>query len=241
MKILAVSTAETLCSVAFMEEGELVCEESWLDRRTHSKRLMDMIQHLLENRAGIEAKDMDAFVAARGPGSFTGLRIGISVAKGLACAASRPAVGISSMDGLAYQFPAADLPIVTLMDARRSEVYACRYRFSRGVLVEKSRPFAIAPSRLLDRTDEETLFVGSGAVAYKDFLSDRLKEKARFVPASHNHIKAAALAIPVFNDPGLLKQETDTLVPEYIRKPDAEPAGSADPAIFAAVDIQGRI
>ena len=216
------STAETLCSVAFMQEGEIVCEESWLDRQTHSKRVMDMIRHLLENRAGIEAKDMDAFVAARGPGSFTGLRIGISVVKGLAFAADRPAVGVSSMDGAAYRFSATDMPIVTLMDARRKEVYACRYRFSRGALVEKGPAYALAPSELLDMADEETLFVGSGAVAYKDFLADHLKEKARFVPKSQNHIKAASLAIAVFNDPGLLRSETDTLIPEYIRKPDAE-------------------
>ncbi len=222
MKILAVSTAEPLCSVAFMEDGDLVCEESWLDRQTHSKRLMDMIRHLLENRAGIGAKDVDAFVAARGPGSFTGLRIGISVVKGLACAASRPAVGISSMDGPAYRFSATDLPMVTLMDARRKEVYACRYRFSRGTLVEKGPAYVLAPSELLDMIDCETLFVGSGAVAYKDFLTDHLEGKARFVPASQNHIKAASLAIPVFNDPGLLRQEADSLVPEYIRKPDAK-------------------
>lgn len=222
MKILAVSTAETLCSVAFMEEEELVCEESWLDRRTHSKRLMDMISHLLENRAGIEVKDMDAIVAARGPGSFTGLRIGISVVKGLACAASIPAVGVASMDGLAYRFSATDLPIVTLMDARRKEVYACRYRFFRGKLAEKGPAYSLSPSDLLDMIDGETLFVGSGAVAYRDFLEDRLKEKARFVSLSRNHIKAAALAIPIFNDPGLLRRKEDTLVPEYIRKPDAE-------------------
>lgn len=222
MKILAVSSAETLCSVALMEEEEIVCEESWLDRRTHSKRVMDMIRHLLENRAGIEAKDVDAFVAARGPGSFTGLRIGISVVKGLAFAADRPAVGISSMDGLAYRFSATDMPIITLMDARRKEVYACRYRFFRGVLADKGPAYALAPSDLPGMADEETLFVGSGALAYKDFLSDNLKEKARFVPQSLNHISAASLAIPVFNDPGLIEQKQDTMVPEYIRKPDAE-------------------
>lgn len=222
MRILAVSTAETLCSVAFMEDGDLVCEESWFDRKTHSKRVMDMIRHILENRAGVDANDVDAFVAARGPGSFTGLRIGISVAKGLACAANRPAVGVSSMEGLAYQFSETDLPVVTLMDARRKEVYARRYRFSRGELVEKGPSYALSPSDLIEMADRETLFVGSGAVVYKDFLADHLREKARFVPASRNHIKAAALAIPVFNDPGLLEQKADTLVPEYIRKPDAE-------------------
>lgn len=222
MKILSVSTAETLCSVALMEDGRLVCEESWLDRRTHSKRVMDMIRHLLENRAGVDVNDMDAFVAARGPGSFTGLRIGISVAKGLACAAKKPAVGVSSMDGLAYRFSATDLPIVTLMDARRKEVYARRYRFFRGAVAEKGPAYALSPSGLLDMTDGETLFVGSGAVEYRDFLVEHLKERARFAPAFQNHINASALAVPVFDDPGLLKQETDTLVPEYIRKPDAE-------------------
>ncbi|MFO7753925.1 MAG: tRNA (adenosine(37)-N6)-threonylcarbamoyltransferase complex dimerization subunit type 1 TsaB [Desulfobacteraceae bacterium] len=222
MKILAVNTSEALCSVAFMDEGELVCEESWLDRRTHSKRVLEMIRHLLENRAGIDAEDVDAFVAARGPGSFTGLRIGISVVKGLACAVNKPAVGISGTDGLAYRFSATDLPVAVLMDARRKEVYARFYRFYRGGLMEKSTAYALAPSELIDMIDMETLFVGSGAVAYKDFITDNLREKARFVPASQNHIKAAALAIPVFNNPGILEAREDTLVPEYVRKPDAE-------------------
>ncbi len=90
MKILAVDTAEQSCSIALVEDGVPICESFLINRTTHSRTLMDAIARMVEKEASITINDIDGFIAACGPGSFTGLRIGISVVKGLAFALSKP-------------------------------------------------------------------------------------------------------------------------------------------------------
>lgn len=104
MRILAVDTAEQSCSIALVEDEVTLSDAFVMNKQTHSRSLMDMIAHMLGERSGVNIRDIDGFVAAHGPGSFTGLRIGISVVKGLACAVSKPVAGISSLDGIAWQF-----------------------------------------------------------------------------------------------------------------------------------------
>ncbi|SLM32958.1 putative peptidase M22 [Desulfamplus magnetovallimortis] len=110
MKILAVDTAEQSCSIALVEDGFPLFETFLCNKVTHSRSLMSMIAKMFDSNIagkGQGIKDVDGMVAACGPGSFTGLRIGISVVKGLACAASKPVAGISSLDGIAWQFSAS--------------------------------------------------------------------------------------------------------------------------------------
>ena len=138
MRILSLSTAEQGCSIALFDNKNLICEEYWVDKQTHSKRLVAMVEHLLAHRAWFGLSEIDGFIAAKGPGSFTGLRIGISVIKGLAYALGRPDAGVSSLDGIAYRFASLSVPVCVMMDARRNEVYCAVYRFEQGLLVHKS-------------------------------------------------------------------------------------------------------
>ena len=123
LRILSLSTAEQGCSLSVFEHKKLICEEYWADKQTHSKRLTTMVENLLDNRAGFGLSKIDGFIAAKGPGSFTGLRIGISVIKGLAYAMSKPDAGVSSLDGIGYRFSNVSVPVCVMMDARRNEVY----------------------------------------------------------------------------------------------------------------------
>lgn len=145
MKILAVDTAEQSCSIALVEDQMPICESFHLNRMTHSRTLMDMVVHMVEKRAELTIDDVDGFVVTCGPGSFTGLRIGISVVKGLACATSKPSAGISSLDAIASQFSFSSAPICVMMDAKRGEVYSALYNFTNGRLIEKSQEVVVSP------------------------------------------------------------------------------------------------
>ncbi len=224
MKILAISTAEKECSIALLEGNSPVCEELWAAKQTHSKRIMDMVDHIL-NRACLAVNELDGFVVAKGPGSFTGLRIGITTIKGLAYAASKPCTGISSLDGIAWQFSFSQLPVCAIMDAQRGEVYHAIYNFKDGKLLKKSQEKALKPTEALELLDEDTLFAGSGAIAYQDIIKKNFNKKAIFAPLFQNSVRATALVHALSQNPSILfndEANANALVPEYLRKSDAE-------------------
>ncbi|MBF0469118.1 MAG: tRNA (adenosine(37)-N6)-threonylcarbamoyltransferase complex dimerization subunit type 1 TsaB [Desulfamplus sp.] len=231
MKILAVDTAEQSCSIALVKDHVPICEEFCLSRQTHSRTLMDMIVHIVETRAGLTINDMDAFVVACGPGSFTGLRIGISIVKGLACATSKPSAGISSLDGIAFQFLASSVPVCVMMDARRGEVYSAVYNFKNGSLIQKSTEIVASPELAVEIATDSlssrfaempVLFAGSGAVAFRSLIQEMTGGTAIFAPVFQNFVRASALACKFFENSDLLSMSPDAVTPVYLRKSDAE-------------------
>ncbi|OQY49532.1 MAG: tRNA (adenosine(37)-N6)-threonylcarbamoyltransferase complex dimerization subunit type 1 TsaB [Desulfobacteraceae bacterium 4572_89] len=224
MKLLAVDSAEKGCSLALMEDGAPLAEFFFHSRATHAESLMEGIE-ILFARAGLSPGEVDGFVVSRGPGSFTGLRIGISAVKGMAFALSKPVAGVSSLDGLAFQaafFPGLVFP---MMDARRGEVYCARYRFCDGRLREKGRETAVTPMEALGQLEtlgENVLFMGSGALVHGEVIKRRLGKTACFCPGFQSRISAPALARRVFDDPSILSSDPSALVPVYLRRSDAE-------------------
>ena len=224
MKILAVDTAEQSCSIALVEDGVPVCESFLINRTTHSRTLMDTIARMVEKEAAITINDIDGFIAACGPGSFTGLRIGISVIKGLAFALSKPLAGVSSLDGIAFQFTFSSIPVCVLMDAKRSEVYFAMYHFSNGSLIKKSEERVLSPEEAISiaAVNSKCLFAGSGAMAFRSLIQKVMEDKALFAPPFQNFIKASALANIVFEDISRLSLSPDGIIPVYLRRSDAE-------------------
>ena len=227
MKILSLSTAEQGCSLAIADKSSLLYEEYWTNKKTHSLRLFKMIAHAMENRVNLTLKDIDLFVVAKGPGSFTGLRIGISVIKGLGHAMDRPVRGISSLDGIAFRFYSSFVPVFAMMDARRGEVYCALYHFHNGRLISKSPEQALKPEQAVETVKKESvLFAGTGAKLYQDIIMEKAK-KPLFSYNLYDSVNAAAL-IQSFHsghsdhsaDSSLHPQ--DSMVPNYIRKSDAE-------------------
>jgi tRNA threonylcarbamoyladenosine biosynthesis protein TsaB len=224
LKILAISTAEKECSIALVEGANPVCEEMWSAKQTHSKRIMGMVDQIMD-RASMSISELDGFAVAKGPGSFTGLRIGISTIKGLAYALSKPCAGISSLDGIAWQLSFSSLPVCVIMDAQRGEVYHATYNFHNGKLIEKSQEKALKPLEVLKLLDKDTLFVGSGAIAYQEIINKEFDKKAKFAPLFQSRVRASALAQVLFQKPSILNDnETNinSVIPEYLRKSDAE-------------------
>ena len=133
MKILAVDTATRSCSAAVIDGEALLAETTNTSNQTHSRHLLDTIDAVIE-QAGLEITELDGFAVSNGPGSFTGLRIGIASIKGLAFSLGKPVVGVSSLDALAWQCAQSAYLICPLLDARKKEVYACRYRYKNNEL-----------------------------------------------------------------------------------------------------------
>ncbi len=227
MKILAADTSTTSCSVAVVNKTAVLAELTVTTGETHSKHLMGLVRDAMALSA-LSIPDLDGFAVVTGPGTFTGLRIGVSSIKGLAAASGKPLVGISSLDVLAAQSSQGSYLICPLIDARRGEVYFSRYRFSRsgnkrGELIKECEEMVMPPVKVVEVINEPCVFIGNGAVLYRRDIIDRLGKLAYFVPDYQNTIRASVIAQLgrhrfEMND----LQNVGELVPQYIRKSDAE-------------------
>jgi tRNA threonylcarbamoyladenosine biosynthesis protein TsaB len=222
MKILAVDTATRSCSVALMNEDHLVAEFTLARRQTHSRHLMAMIADLL-HASGETPAAIDGFAVTLGPGSFTGLRIGSSTVKGLAEALQRPMAGVSTLAALAMQALPANKLVCPVIDARRKEVYAGAYRLKNGVPTAVAEEQVLTPEQVAARFDEPCLYIGDGALLYRERLlkPDGNDEVSAIASVHVIHAAAVArLARPFFLS-GLGRDPAD-FVPIYLRRSDAE-------------------
>ena len=222
MRILAVDTASRTCSVAVSEDDAVMAEFTVNHRDTHSRFLMEMIDRVLAI-SRFTLGDMDGLAVTTGPGSFTGLRIGLSAVKGLAIGANLPVVGVGSLDALAFPFSYSDKLICPLMDARRHEVYSARYRFEGSRLVVQKPPQVATPETAVCDINEPCILTGDGAVAYRNRIMDLMGNRAVFADSCHHQIRAsvvAALAMSRFKTGDT--EDASALMPCYIRTSDAE-------------------
>jgi tRNA threonylcarbamoyladenosine biosynthesis protein TsaB len=222
MRILAVDTASGSGSVAVADGENLLAEISSARQETHSRYLMTLIDRALRI-SGLGLKEIDGFAVTRGPGSFTGLRIGISTVKGLAWVTQKPAVGISSLEGLAVQAAPTSRLICAMLDARNHEVYVGRYRFVEGRLECELDEQTASPAVAIAGIGDSCLFIGNGALRYREMITDQLGERAIFASSFQHPLRAAAiwhLSRLEFSE-----NRTDnaaTLAPRYLRKSYAE-------------------
>jgi len=191
-------------------------------RQTHSEQIMKAVDFLLKSsKTGID--EIDFYTIAIGPGSFTGLRVGLSTVKGLSFATDRPIAAVSTLEAFASSLAFTKKLICPLLDARKKEVYGGLFRWT-GDGLRKIVPEAALDIRsILALINEETVFAGSGAVLYKDVIMKALGENARFPHEGLMHPLPSALAAA-----GLHKAERSefsdpvTLTPVYLRRSEAE-------------------
>lgn len=164
MRVLAIETSTLAGGVALLD-GDRVRGEYLLDvRATHSERLMPAIDRLLRD-AGWAAADVQGLAVAVGPGSFTGLRIGLSAVKGLALALGIPIAAVPTLDAMAATLPFAELPVCPVLDARKGEVYCSLYRWDGREMRREWDYLALAPEALEARLAEPVIVLGDGAAA----------------------------------------------------------------------------
>ena len=222
MVIIAFDTATESCSVALTEHARLLAEVTLANTETHSRHLARLILDVC-CLAGIELGDIDGYAVTRGPGSFTGLRIGISTAIGLAQASGKPIAGVSTLDSLAAQATAPSKSVCPMIDARRGEVYFSVLRHVDDRLIAQQPERVMKVQEAIGTISEPCIFVGSGAMLYHAEISDRLGEAAQFASEIHNIIRAATVAALAHKR--LVSGETDdimTFTPTYLRKSDAK-------------------
>ncbi len=224
--ILSIDTATPCSSVALTrgtrKNGKVVASLSLSGRTTHSRRLLAVIDYLMRETE-VDWASVEAIAVSLGPGSFTGLRIGMATAKGLAFGADIPMTGISTLDGLASK--CAPSPwICSVLDARKSEVYAAFYRTDvEGLTASVGVPMVISPEKLAEYITDSVVMVGDGVNVYSDVWKSLLGDRVKFAPPHLHQPGAASL--------GFIGKErlqvgdvltVEEAVPTYIRASDAE-------------------
>jgi len=194
LKLLTIQTATPAGSVA-LTIGEHLLGELLLDvRRTHGSWLLGAVDQLLK-AAGMTVADLDGFGVTVGPGSFTGLRVGLATIKGLAMATGKPIAGVSTLQTLAMQAPHAALPLCALLDARKQEVYAGHFLWQAGWPQPAGTEQVLSPELLLAGIAETTLFVGDGATVYRTLIARQVGARAHFLPDAYAPPRAAHAAL----------------------------------------------
>jgi tRNA threonylcarbamoyladenosine biosynthesis protein TsaB len=220
--ILAIETATGCGGVSLtkggMDAGKVLAEYTLQPEVTHSRRLLGSVGAMME-AAGVAWADLDGVAVSLGPGSFTGLRIGMAAAKGIAMGANLPLLGVPTLDGLAAQATPTDLPLCCLLDARKQQVYAAFYCCEAGRWRRTSDYLAASAEQLAQSIHEPTLLVGPGIMAGRAAFAQH--PLARMAPSALLHPRAAFIG---FAGATMLAQGhgNDDLVPLYVRASEAE-------------------
>lgn len=225
MKILAIDTSSMSATCAIMDDDKLLVEYTLNHKLTHSQKIMPIINEAL-NSCGLKTEDIDIFAVAKGPGSFTGLRIGVSTINGLAQSVDKKVVGIPTLDALAFNLPYCEGIVVPIMDARRDRVFTGIYKWTNGnlhIIKEQDVLEVKELIKILDERPEKIVFVGDGTYAYKDMLSESLGDRAIFSPRSANVARASSVAELAMAR--AMEGKTESyfeLIPEYLRESQAQ-------------------
>ena len=224
MKILAMDTSSDVASVAVTEDNRLLGEYTMNNKKkTHSQKLMVMIDVLLKD-IEVDISEIDLFAVSHGPGSFTGLRIGVATAKALAHACQKPIIGISTLEALAYNLPFCEHIIVPVMDAGKNRVYAASYIWDEGFRT-LGEPEAMTIEECVESCGVllETVFVGDGAAVHMEYIKEQLGEQAFFAPANSLEQRASSVACAAYEKYKNGEASSYTEVnPVYLKKSQAE-------------------
>jgi tRNA threonylcarbamoyladenosine biosynthesis protein TsaB len=223
MKILGIDTSTSCGAVGLIDGGEVLSDYLLNIPVTHSERLLGAIEFVLRE-ARCSIGDVDGWAISLGPGSFTGLRIGVSTVKGLAFATGKLVAGVSGLDALASQVSPTSYLICPILDARKKEVYTAFYRYGKGGFLGRQSDYqALRPEELVRKIKEQTIFIGDGVKTYRDFFLHSLSSLAIF-PAAPLHFSHGSTVARLGSE--LLKKgeplNLSTFSPIYIRPSEAE-------------------
>jgi tRNA threonylcarbamoyladenosine biosynthesis protein TsaB len=223
MKVLGINTSTIFGSIGLVDTDRVMGEYSLNIPITHSERLMTCIDRLLTD-AKVDLGEVEGFSITLGPGSFTGLRIGISTVKGLAFATGRPVVGVSTLHALALNVCDSADEICPILDARKKEVYTARFRADTPHRMKRLTPDrVISPQDLVREIHGPVTFLGDGLEVYGGFLKRKLGRRASFVAPELDYVHGAVVARLGIRL--IMKGKTldlARLVPHYIRRSEAE-------------------
>ncbi len=225
LKLLAIDTTSNVATAAVVDATKCLGEITLNDSKTHSQKLMPIIDSLL-TELNLEVKDLQGIAVSRGPGSFTGLRIGMATAKAMGHALDLPVYTVSALEGLAYNVPAFEGLICPIIDARRDQVYTAIFRIDNGKMVRilEDSPLSIDELLIkLQKNQEKVLFLGDGIVRFEETIKEQLGIRSYFAPPHIRLQRASSVGFIVLTN--IDKYENSTYlnaVPDYLRKTQAE-------------------
>ena len=200
MKILALDSSGLVASVAVAEDDNLIGEYTVNYKKTHSQTLLPMLD-VITNMIDLDLDTVDAIAVAKGPGSFTGLRIGSATAKGLGLALDKPIIEIPTVDGLAYNLWGAKDLVCPLMDARRNQTYTGIYAFEDDQMQVLEPQCAVDITQIVEKLNERgrsVIFLGDGVPVFRAYLEEHVQVPYSFAPSHMNKQRAGAVAALAF-------------------------------------------
>lgn len=222
MKVLAIDTSNNSLGIALTNDEQVIGEYITNMKKNHSVRVMPAIEKLMGD-CEMKPADIEKIVVAKGPGSYTGVRIGVTIAKTLAWTLNIPLVGVSSLEvlaaGVGRYFGGCVSP---LFDARRGQIYTGLYQYQNGQLVSLVQDQIILSKNWAEQLQthgENILFVGADILLHREVLEQALGEKAVFAEITEHNPRPSELAILGHDLPG---EDIHTFVPNYIRLVEAE-------------------
>ena len=220
-KLLAVDTSGPVCGVAVLDGEKVLSEIAAQNRNTHSASLMPMVERALDF-AGVSLRDLDALAAVTGPGSFTGIRIGVATVKAMAHGSGKPCVSVDALEALAESTGrrGEDLLICPLQDARAGQVYCALFRGEARLTENAPLKLADCLARLDRFGTQPVLFTGDGMTVHRDRIREIMGERALFPEAAFCWLRPAAAGALA------LRKGTPVAYPDlkesYLRPPNAE-------------------
>ncbi|MCZ6678589.1 MAG: tRNA (adenosine(37)-N6)-threonylcarbamoyltransferase complex dimerization subunit type 1 TsaB [Candidatus Poribacteria bacterium] len=217
MKILGVDTSTPIGSVGLIDGEHFIAEHTLNIVKAHSSRLMPAIDQIL-TWAGLTVHDLDACAVGVGPGSFTGVRIGVGTIKPLCYAIKKPILGVSTLEAIAYNLRYTDGLICPILDARKNEVYGAIFRGGKD-FARESADLCVPIESLLDRIAATAIFVGDGLQRYAPAVRERFGEDVTFADATFNVPRGTSIARLGYAR--LLTGQSDdyfSLTPNYVRR-----------------------
>ena len=218
MKLLVIDTSGPVCGVAVLDDEKVLCEYTVQNRNTHSVNLMPMTEAALAS-SGLSIRDLDAVAAVTGPGSFTGVRIGVATAKGLAHGAGIPCIAVDALESLCCSAGGFDGVICPIQDARAGQVYGAAFRNGERLLQDEPLKLEEFLEKIL-LLGEKFLFLGDGMPVHREKIGKILGEKAFFAPAHLSYLRPSAAGLLA----QLSNEKTDylNLQATYLRPPNAQ-------------------
>lgn len=223
MRVLSIDTATESASCAVLEDDKLLGEINFNFGKAHSVILMSMIDTLLTS-IHVDISEIDGFISSKGPGSFTGLRIGMATVKGLCFGSKKDFISVSTLDSLAFNLAYSSGVICPIMDALRGNVYTALYTF-KGEELQRISEYMVIPIEELIKVlkeYEKVNFIGDGIIKFKEVLKNNISN-TNFAPVHLNAARASSLG-----ELGMkllksgMKEDINTSTPIYLRKSQAE-------------------
>lgn len=221
MNVLAIDTSTNVLGVAVANEKGIIGEQITFTKRNHSVRAMPSIEAILKE-CGLKPGDLDKIVVAKGPGSYTGVRIGVTIAKSLAWSLGIQLSGVSSLEALALNGRYFNGLVCPLFDARRGQIYTSLLKWDNGELVrleEDQNVLAIEWAEHLKSLNQPILFIGNDVPIHIEALTEILGDKAVMAPVSLQQARPGELALHGMKLPA---DDIHTFVPNYVRLAEAE-------------------